>query len=62
MYKVGQRIRINFMDDKYSSEIYNGREGVITQVNTDPWGDIYLVGTWGGLTLYPKIDEIEIIG
>ncbi len=62
MYKVGQRIRINFMNDKYSSDIYTGREGVITQVNTDPWGDIYLVGTWGGLTLYPKIDKIEIIG
>ena len=62
MYKVGQKIRIISMDDKWSGNDYVGKEGVIEKVGVDPWGDTFLSGTWGSLTVYPKIDTIAIIG
>lgn len=58
---IGKKIRIINMDDPYAAKDYNGREGVIENVATDPWGDIYYDGTWGGLSIYPKIDEIKFI-
>jgi hypothetical protein len=50
------------MDDKWAGDEYAGREGTITQVGIDPFGDAYLVGTWGSLNLYPKVDIIKILG
>lgn len=58
MYKIGDRIRIISMDDKWSGNDYAGKEGVIEKVGVDPWGDMFLCGTWGGLTVYPKVDKI----
>ena len=58
---VGKKIRILNMDDPYSGKDYNGREGVIEYVATDPWGDVYFDGTWGSLSIYPKVDSFEYI-
>lgn len=58
---IGKKIRIISMDDPYASRDYEGREGVIENVATDPWGDIYYDGTWGSLSIYPKIDRIEFV-
>ena len=58
MYKVGDKIRIISMDDKWSGNDYAGKEGVIEYIGVDPWGDMFLRGTWGGLSVYPKIDRI----
>lgn len=58
---IGKRIRIINMDDPYASERYAGKEGVIENVATDPWGDVYYDGTWGSLSIYPNIDTIEFI-
>ena len=58
MAKVGDRIRIIRMDGEPQ---YTGKVGVVELVGKDCAGDEYLRGTWGGLSVYPKIDEFEII-
>lgn len=58
---IGKKIRIINMDDPYDGKRYNGREGIIELVMTDPTGEICYAGTWGGLNVYPNIDEIEFI-
>lgn len=61
MYKIGDKIRIIAVDDNNGDDwqirLYNGREGVITMI--DSIGQLF--GTWGGLAINPKIDEIEVI-
>ena len=56
--KVGDRIRIIEMEGEPQ---YCGKEGIIEQMGVDPWGDEFLRGTWGGLSVYLKTDRIEII-
>ena len=58
---IGKKIRIINMDDPYDGKRYNGKEGIIELVVTDPTGEICYAGTWGGLNVYPNIDEIEFI-
>ena len=58
---IGKKIRIINMDDPYDGKRYNGKEGIIELVMTDPTGEICYAGTWGGLNVYPTIDEIEFI-
>ena len=58
---IGKKIRIISMDDPYDGKRYNGKEGIIELVMTDPYGEICYAGTWGGLNVYPNIDEIEFI-
>lgn len=58
MYEIGDKIRIISMDDKWSGNDYAGKEGIIEYIGIDPWGDMFLRGTWGGLSVYPKIDRI----
>ncbi len=58
---VGKKIRILHMDDPYAGKDYDGREGVIEYVATDPFGDVYFDGTWGSLSIYPKVDSFEYI-
>lgn len=57
--KVGDRIRIIRMAGESH---YNGKDGVIQQIGRDPWGDEYWRGSWGGLSVYPSLDDVEIIG
>ena len=60
MYKVGDKIRIIYMDGEPQ---YTGKEGVITKIAKDPWGDTAIYGTWGGCSLYPSAgDKFEVIG
>lgn len=54
MAKVGQKIRIVFMDGEPH---YTGKEGVITHI--DDMGQLH--GTWGGCAVIPGVDSYEII-
>ena len=56
--KVGDRIRIIFMEGEPQ---YTGKEGVVTEIGKDPWGDEFLRGSWGGCSVYPKVDRFEIL-
>lgn len=55
--KVGDRIRIIRLDDPYTLDTYNGREGVVK--NIDGAGQLH--GTWGGLAVIPWEDEFEVL-
>lgn len=57
MVKVGDTIRINFMDDPYAMG-YAGKTGKVTHI--DDMGQIH--GTWGGCALIPGVDSFEVIG
>lgn len=59
MLKVGDRIRIIYMDGEPQ---YSGKEGTVTFISKDPWGDTQVHGTWGGCCLYLGKDSYEIIG
>lgn len=56
---LGKQIKIIYLDDPYAN--YEGRVGVVTKVDTDPYGDTYLEGTWGGLSVYPSQDDFEVL-
>ncbi len=55
--RIGKKIRIIHMDDHFAGDRYNGREGVVTSV--DSMGQLH--GTWGGLALIPGVDDYEYI-
>lgn len=55
--KVGDRIRIIRLDDQYALDSYNGREGVVH--NIDSLGQLH--GTLGGLAVIPEEDEFEVL-
>lgn len=55
--KVGDRIRIIRLDDPYTLDTYNGREGVVSHI--DDAGQLH--GTWGGLAVIPWEDEFEVL-
>lgn len=54
MVKVGDKIRIIFMDHEPD---YAGRVGTVEHI--DDAGQIH--GTWGGCAIIPKVDEYEVI-
>lgn len=54
--KVGDKIRIIYMEDPLSSE-YIGREGIIEYI--DSMGQLH--GTWGGLAIIPEVDIVQIL-
>ena len=58
MCEVGTKIRIINMQGEPQ---YAGKEGVISHIGIDPWGDTYYSGTWGGCSVYPGTDTIEVI-
>ena len=60
MPKVGQRIRIEMLDDPCCQN-YVGKEGEITLIEKDPWGDTRMEGTWGSIAIYPSVDKFSII-
>ena len=55
--KVGDKIRIIRLDDPYTVETYNGREGIVSYI--DSMGQLH--GTWGGLAVIPEEDEFEVL-
>ena len=58
MAQVGDKIRITYMDGEPQ---YEGREGVITAISKDPWGDVALYGTWGGLAVYESAGDTFVV-
>ena len=58
MYKVGDKIKILNMRGEPQ---YAGKEGIIERMSKDPYGEMVLYGTWGGLAVYPCQDTIKII-
>jgi len=58
MAKIGDTIRIICMDGEPQ---YAGKTGVIQEIGKDPWGNEYMRGTWGGCSIYTKLDTFEII-
>lgn len=56
---IGKRIRIIELEDPCTR--YNNKEGIVECIGVDPWGDTYLVGTWGGVTIYPNVDKFEVV-
>ncbi len=62
MAKVGDKIKIiHLFDEPYNSN-YEGIEGTILKIETDPYGEIRWGGTWGGIWIYPNQDTVEIKG
>jgi hypothetical protein len=59
--KVGDKIKIITLTDEPYNTNYNGKVGTITKIETDPWGDERVSGTWGGVYVYTNIDEFEIM-
>ena len=55
-YKVGQKVRIIYLEGEDSR--YDGKEGVIEHI--DGIGQLH--GTWGGLAIIPEADEFTVIG
>ena len=53
----GTRIRILRMEDRYTPEPYDGREGTVDYI--DSVGQLH--GSWGGLAVIPYEDEFEIL-
>ena len=54
MCKVGDYIRIDYMNGEPQ---YTGKEGTVTYITKDPWGDTTIRGTWGGCSLYPSAGD-----
>ena len=58
MAKIGDTIRIISM---YGEPQYDDKTGIIEEIGIDPYGDEYMRGTWGGCSVYTKLDKFEII-
>ena len=62
MAKIGDKIKIISLTDEPYNSNYIGKEGTITKIETDPWGEERYGGTWGGIYIYPNQDQFEIVG
>lgn len=58
MLEIGDKIRIDYMRGEPD---YTGRIGFVKKISKDPWGDIAVYGTWGGLSLYIGKDVYTIL-
>ena len=58
MLKIGDKVRIIEMEGEPQ---YSGKEGVVTFISRDPWGDTQVHGTWGGCCIYEGKDTYEVI-
>lgn len=58
MLKIGDKVRIIEMEGEPQ---YSGKEGVVTCISRDPWGDTQVHGTWGGCCIYEGKDTYEVI-
>lgn len=56
-FKVGDKIKIVYMEDELEGDKYNGRTGVIEYI--DGIGQLH--GTWGGLAVIPEVDDVVLI-
>ena len=60
MNLIGKKIRIIDLDDPYA-DLYNGKVGIVEAQGEDYEHQVFLRGTWGGITIYPDQDEFEIV-
>lgn len=60
MWNIGDKIKIVHLTDEPFNSNYEGKEGTITKIETDPWGEEILGETWGGIYLYPNEDTLEL--
>lgn len=58
---IGKKIRILAMPGDPAESRYIGKKGIVKEVKRDPWGDVCLWGTWGGVAIYPHNDSFEVI-
>jgi len=58
---VGKKIRIISLKDEPNEDYYIGLDGIVTSSGVDPWGDGFIHGTWGGISIYPEYDDFEIL-
>jgi len=58
MANIGDKIKIISMDGEPH---YSGKEGKITFIGRDFDNELYYRGTWGGCSVYPFKDDIQII-
>ena len=56
--KVGDKIKIIYMEGEPQ---YAGTEGEIEHIGKDYEGKTYYRGTWGGCSVYPDVDKIQVI-
>lgn len=61
MVKVGDTIKIKYLVDEPFNSNYIGRTGVVETIETDPYGEKRMGGTWGGIYIYINQDQFEII-
>ena len=62
LVKIGDKIRIISLTDEPFNSNYIGKEGTITKFDKDCYGCERMGGTWGGIWIYLKEDEYEIVG
>ena len=56
--EVGDKIRIIHMNGEPQ---YDGVEGEVTHIGKDCDGQPYYRGTWGGCSVYPRLDVVKKI-
>jgi len=56
--KVGDKIKIIYMEGEPQ---YAGAQGEIEHIGKDYEGKTYYRGTWGGCSVYPDVDKIELL-
>ena len=61
MIKIGDKIKIISLTDEPYNSNYQGKIGIVERIETDPWGDKRMSGTWGGIFVYIHKDKYEII-
>lgn len=61
MVKIGDKIKIISLTDEPYNSNYQGKVGIVEKIETDPWGDLRMSGTWGGIWLYINKDQYEIV-
>jgi hypothetical protein len=58
MIKVGDKIKIIHMEGEPQ---YTNKEGIVTSINKDPWGETQIHGTWGSCCVYLEKDEVQVL-
>ncbi len=62
MYKVGQKVRIDYIASASIDETLNyfiGLEGTITTIYN--FGQMMVTGPWGGIAITPSTDKVTVI-
>lgn len=58
---IGRKIKIVDLEQEPENSSYFGKVGEIQDIQVDPFGDVVLYGTWGGIGIYPKYDSFVYV-